>query len=70
MTTQILTRPIFDLGLSQIAHKIARVFGSIAAAQQAANEFERMNNRTDAQLATHGMARADVARMIFEKHYG
>ena len=39
------------------------------AAQRAINEFERMNAQTDAQLSAKGMDRADVARVVFEKHF-
>jgi len=70
MTTQTMTRSGFEFDLTRIAHEVARIFGSIAAGQRAANEFDRMNNQTDAQLAASGMTRADVARQVFEKHYG
>lgn len=69
MTTHIMTRPAIDIGLTKIAHHIARVFDSIAAAQKATNEFERMNSRTDDQLAAMGLARTDVSRIVFEKHF-
>jgi hypothetical protein len=69
MTTQTMTRPVFDLGLARLAHNIARIFASMAASQRAIREFERLNNQTDAQLSAQGMGRADVARVVFEKHF-
>ncbi len=73
MTTLNLTRPVFDFGLIRalraIGRNIGRIFGSIAAAQQAANDFRRMNARTDAQLAADGIGRADVARVVFERYF-
>ena len=73
MTTLSLTRPILDFGLIRtlraLGRNIARFFGSIAAAQQAANDYHRISNRTDAQLAADGIARTDIARVIFERHY-
>jgi hypothetical protein len=58
-----------DLGIGRLLTNIGRVFGSIAAAQDAAAEYERMNNRTDAELAAKGLHRSDVSRAIFELHF-
>ena len=63
------TRPVFGVGLIQMARNIGRIFGSIAAAQRAADDFQRMNARTDAQLAADSISRADVARIVFERHF-
>ncbi len=74
MTTLNLTRPVFGFGLIRalrtFVRDIGRIFGSIAAAQRAANDFQRMNARTDARLADDGIRRADVARRVFERHFG
>ncbi len=68
-----VTRPVFDFGLIRalraIGRNIGRIFGSIAAAQRAANDFQRMIARTDAQLAADGLRRADVARVVFERYF-
>jgi len=73
MTTLSLTRPHFDFDLIRalraLGQKVGRFFGSIAAAQQAASDYQRMSNRTDAQLGADGLRRADVARVVFERHY-
>ena len=73
MTTLSLTRPVFDLSpiraLRTIGRNIGRIFGSIAAGQRAAGDYRRLNSRTDAQLAAAGIARADVARIVFERHF-
>ncbi len=69
MTTLSLSRPVFDFGLIAMARNIGRIFGSIAAAQRAADDFERINARTDARLAADGIRRAEVARIVFERHF-
>ena len=73
MTTLNLTRPVLDFGLvltlRTIGRNIGRIFGSITAAQRAADDFQRINARTDAQLAADGISRADVARIVFEQHF-
>ena len=73
MTTLSLTRPVLDFGLTRtlraIGRNIGRIFGSVAAAQRAADDFQRINARTDAQLAADGIRRADVARVVFERHF-
>ena len=69
MTTLSLTRPVLDFGLIRMVRNIGRSFGSIAAAQQAADDFQRINARTDAQLAADSISRADVARIVFERHF-
>ena len=73
MTTLNLTRPVFDLDLIRalraLGRNFSRFFGSIAAAQQAASDYQRMSNRTDAQLAADGIGRADIARLVFERNY-
>ncbi len=69
MTTLSLTRPVLDFGLIRMIRNIGRIFGSIAAAQRAADDFQRTNARTDAQLAADGLRRADVARIVFERHF-
>ena len=73
MTTLTLTNPVPDFGLTRalrtFGRNIGRIFGSIAAAQRAADDFQRINARTDAQLAAGGIARADVARIVFERHF-
>ncbi len=61
MTTLSLTRPVLDFGLIRMIRNIGRIFNSIAAAQRAADDFQRLNARTDAQLAADGLRRADVA---------
>jgi hypothetical protein len=72
MTTLSLTRPVLDFGLIRpirMIRNIGRIFNSIAAAQRAADDFQRINARTDAQLAADGLRRADVARIVFERHF-
>ncbi|HSF96763.1 MAG TPA: hypothetical protein VLA52_17180 [Thermohalobaculum sp.] len=69
MTTTILSRPGFRFGLFGTLAKIGDLFVSIAAAHQTAADFERMNNRTDAQLAAQGLRRADVSRAVFERNF-
>ena len=69
MTTLSLTRPVPDFGLIAMLRNLGRLFGSIAAGQRAANDFRRINARTDAQLAADGIGRADVARIVFERHF-
>jgi hypothetical protein len=69
MTTLSLTRPVFEFGLTRMLRNLGRIFGSIAAGQRAADDFQRINARTDARLAADGIARADVARIVFERHF-
>jgi hypothetical protein len=73
MTTLSLTRPVFGSGLipmlRNIGQNLGRIFGAIAAGQRAADDFQRINARTDAQLAADSISRADVARIIFERHF-
>ncbi len=69
MTTLSLTRPVFDFGLIRALRAIGRLFGSIAAAQRAGDEFRRISVRTDAQLAADSISRAEVARIVFERHF-
>ena len=73
MTTLSLTRPVLDPGLipalRTIGRNLGRLFGSIAAAQRAADDFQRINARTDAQLAADGISRAEAARIVFERHF-
>jgi len=70
MTTQTLSSPSFELGITRILSNLGRFFATIAAAQQAAAGFERLNNRTDAALAAKGLRRTDVSRIVFEQHFG
>jgi len=67
--TLAATRPIRYYAPVRMLREIGRFFASIAAAQQATVDYERMNNRTDTQLSTEGMRRADVARVVFERHF-
>ena len=73
MTTLSLTRPVPGPGLvatlRTIGRSIGRVVGSIAAGQRAAGDYRRMNSRTDAQLAADSISRAEVARIVFERHF-
>jgi hypothetical protein len=69
MTTLSLTRPVFDFALTPMLRNIGRFFGSIAAGQRAADDFRRLNARTDAQLAADSISRADVSRIVFERHF-
>ncbi len=73
MTTLSPTRPVFDFGLiltlRTIGRNIGRLIDSIAAGQRAADDFQRINARTDAQLAADSISRADVARIVFERHF-
>ena len=70
MTTLSLIRPVFALPLTPILRNLGRIFGSIAAGQRAANDFRQINARTDARLAADGIGRAEVARIVFERHFG
>ncbi|MHA1529107.1 MAG: hypothetical protein ACTSVG_08800 [Alphaproteobacteria bacterium] len=73
MTTLSLSHPVLDFGLIRMVRNIAgnlgRIFGSIAAAHRAADDFRRINARTDAQLAADSISRANVARIVFERHF-
>ena len=69
MTTLALTRTISDFGLFRMIRNIGRILGTIAAAQRATNDFERMNAKTDAQLAANGLHRTDLGRVVFERHF-
>ena len=69
MTTLNLTHSISDFGLARLIRNIGRILGSITAAQRATNDFERMNARTDAQLAASGYRRADLGRVVFERYF-
>lgn len=70
MTTLSLARTISDFGLDRMIRNIDRFFDSITAAQRATNDFERINARTDAQLAADGLCRGDVARVVYERYFG
>ncbi|MHA1108719.1 MAG: hypothetical protein ACTSQV_06345 [Alphaproteobacteria bacterium] len=73
MTVLTLTHPVLGFGLipmvRTIGQNLGRIVGSIAAAQRAADDFRRINARTDAQLAADSISRADVARIVFERHF-
>ncbi|MFQ5566398.1 MAG: hypothetical protein ACE5EU_08550 [Paracoccaceae bacterium] len=69
MATLHLTRPVFDFSLTAMVRKIGRIVDSIAAGQRAADDFRRLNARTDAQLAADSISRADIARIVFERHF-
>jgi isopentenyl diphosphate isomerase/L-lactate dehydrogenase-like FMN-dependent dehydrogenase len=69
MTNLSITRPVPGFGLIRMVRNIGRIFGSIAAAQRAADDFQWMNARTDAQLAAAGIRRADVARVVFKRYF-
>ena len=62
-------RPVFGVALTPAVRNIDRVVGSMAAGQRAADDFQRINARTDAQLAADSISRADVARIVFERHF-
>jgi hypothetical protein len=63
------TRPLRHHGLLRLLGEIGRMFASIAAAQQAAADYEQLSNHTDAQLANEGLSREDVARVVYERHF-
>ena len=69
MTTLALTHGILDNGIFRTLADIGRLFGSIAAAQRATADFERMSRQTDAQLAAKGLERAEIARVVFNRHF-
>jgi hypothetical protein len=69
MTTLNLTHSILDFSLSRVIGNIGRILDSIVAAHRATNDFERMNARTDAQLAASGYQRADLGRVVFERYF-
>ena len=69
MTTLSIARSGFDFGIFRTLSNIGRLFVAIAAAQQATAEYERLNNRTDAQLSAQGLRRGDLPRMVFERHF-
>lgn len=69
MTTLTLARTGVDLGLGTALRNVARFFASIAAAQSAATDFERMNAKTDAQLSAQGLRRSDLSQVVFERHF-
>ena len=69
----VCIEPVPDLGLvatlRTIGRNIGRVAGSMAAGQRAASDYRRLNSRTDAQTAADSISRADVARIVFERHF-
>ncbi len=69
MTTLNLTRPIFGFNLIQDLKNLGNIFGGFTTAQSAANDYERLSARSDAQLAADGLSRADIARAVFERHF-
>ena len=68
LTRTVSTRTISDFGLFRMIRNIGRILGKIAASQRATNDFERMNAKTDAQLAANGLHRTDLGRVVFERH--
>ena len=62
-------RPVFDFALTPTVRNLGRIFRSIAAAQRGADDFQRINARADAQLAADSISRAEVARIVFERHF-
>jgi hypothetical protein len=69
MATQTLTRPNFGFGIVRTLGNIGQLFVSIAAAQQAAADYERMSNRTDAELASKGLRREGISRVVYEHYF-
>jgi len=73
MSTLSLTlaanRPLRSHGVFRLINEIGRMFASIAAAQRAASDYDELSSHTDAQLANEGMSRADVARVVYERHF-
>ena len=68
MTVQTLSRPFLRLTSGRLFANLERAFASLAAAQRAAHEYERLSGRSDASLAADGLTRAHIARVVFE-HY-
>jgi len=63
------TRPLRYHVVLRLLSEIGRMFASIAAAHQAAADYEKLNSHTDAQLANEGLSRDEVARVVYERHF-
>ena len=59
----------FNLTGAGLPSIIARFFRALGAAYAAGREFERLDGRTDAQLARDGLSRETLSRAIFDRHF-
>jgi hypothetical protein len=68
-----LTNPMQASSMQQpsmgILASIMTAFGSVAAAHRATMDFRSLESQTDAQLAAQGITRADLSRVLFDRHF-
>lgn len=58
------------LALSKAGASVVSFLETLAASQKAAWDYERLANLNDAELTARGLARMDIPRHVFERHYG
>lgn len=51
-------------------NSVLRALGTVAAAQRAGQDFERLNRLSDGQLAALGIARCDIGALVLARHMG
>lgn len=53
-----------------VMSRIQTARGNIAAAHRAAQEHERLDHLSDLELEDLGLAREDLPRFVYDKHFG
>lgn len=48
---------------------LAKILAAFRTAMDAAADYKRLDARSDASLASEGLTRADVARLVKERHF-
>ena len=66
-TPQHKTARGFVSQIDRVAGSVARFFGSMAAAQQAARRYEYLAHLSDAELSARGLKRQDIPHYVLEQ---
>ncbi|MEM9044684.1 MAG: hypothetical protein AAGC81_08300 [Pseudomonadota bacterium] len=56
-------------GLFSIVREIIGAFAALPNAFAATEDYRRLEEMTDAQLAAKGLKRADIAREVYKAHF-
>ncbi|MEL6478323.1 MAG: hypothetical protein AAFR17_13425 [Pseudomonadota bacterium] len=63
-----LTQSI-STGLSEFLHGVAEIAEALPRALSAANDYSRLADMTDAQLAKSGLSRQDLPSFVYQRHF-
>ena len=56
-------------GLADLLHTVSDIASALPRALAATNDYKRMADLTDAQLAERGLDRADLPKTVYNKHF-